>query len=134
MLQSKFEHPLHGSLKSMSAEQLQQLVVHHAGKAKLRAMTRLEICSPEYVAWVAGGSLGTAPDGLNDSWQLGCLLAHLLAGLGPFKSNFLSPYRGLQDAFKGLSDQDAYVAAARQVQEQHAQWVSFCWHSAVPCC
>ena len=132
MLQAKIEHPLHASVKCISAEQLQQSGC--AGIAELRAMTRLEICSPEYVAWVAGGSLGTAPDGLNDSWQLGCLLVHLLVGSSPFKSDFLSPHRGLQDAFQGLSDQDAYVAAARQVQEQHVQWVSFCWHSVVPFC
>ena len=97
------------------------------------AMTRLEICSPEFVAWVAGGSLGKRPSSVaNDSWQLGCLLAHLLVDHAPFKYDYHNPKRSLLTAFQGLSDKDAYVAAAKQVQEQHALWVSVCQHPALP--
>ena len=94
----------------------------HAANTKLMAITRLEICSPEYVAWVAEGSLGPRPSPMsNDSWQLGCLLAHLLMDHAPFSCDYFNPKRSLLTAFQGLSE-----------QEQHVRWGSFSQHPVLP--
>ena len=87
-------------------------------------MTRLELRSPEWVAWVVGGSLGAPPDpSADDSWQLGCLLIELLVERSPFRSNFFWPGR-LMSSSRDMSDEEAYIETAKHVQAQHLTWVS----------